>query len=99
MGPGLVERSLHRLISLLQFSLLSCLLICAGYQSYYIFFKALYFRIREIKVVGAQALSEHDIVRQSGLELGDLFFKYNYEKVRRQIILNPRIEDARIVIK
>ena len=99
MGPGLVERTLHRLISLLQFSLLAVLLICAGYQSYYIFFKALYFRIRDIQVQGNKALSQREIVRLSGLELGDLFFKYNYEKVRKRIISNQRIDDARIVIR
>lgn len=99
MGPGLIERTLHRLISLLQFSLLAALLICAGYQSYYIFFKALYFRIRDIQVQGNKALSQREIVRLSGLELGDLFFKYNYEKVRKRIMSNPRIDDARIVIR
>jgi len=99
MGPGLVEQALHRLISLLQFTLLACLLICAGYQSHYIFFRALYFRIREIQVQGNQALSKREIVRLSGLELGDLFFKYNYEKVRERIITSPRVEDARVVVK
>lgn len=99
MGPGLIERTLHRLISLLQFSLLAALLICAGYQSYYIFFKALYFRIRDIQVQGNKALSQREIVRLSGMELGDLFFKYNYEKVRKRIMSNPRIDDARIVIR
>ena len=99
MGPGLIERTLHRLIPLLQFSLLAALLICAGYQSYYIFFKALYFRIRDIQVQGNKALSQREIVRLSGLELGDLFFKYNYEKVRKRIMSNPRIDDARIVIR
>lgn len=99
MGPGLIERTLHRLISLLQFSLLAALLICAGYQSYYIFFKALYFRIRDIQVQGNKALSQREIVRLSGLELGDLFFKYNYEKVRKRLMSNPRIDDARIVIR
>lgn len=98
-GPGLVERTLHRVISLLQFSLLAALLICAGYQSHYIFFKALYFRIREVQVNGNRALSQREIVRLSGLELGDLFFKYNYEKVRKRILANPRIEDARVVIR
>jgi cell division septal protein FtsQ len=99
MGPGLVEQALHRLISLLQFTLLACLLICAGYQSHYIFFRALYFRIREIQVQGNQALSKREIVRLSGLELGDLFFKYNYEKVRERIVTSPRVEDARVVVK
>lgn len=99
MGPGLVERTLHRLISLLQFSLLAGLLTMAGYQSYYIFFKALYFRIRDIQVQGAKALSPREIVRLSGLELGDLFFKYNYEKVRKRLLSNPRIDDVRIVIR
>ncbi|MBI4862003.1 MAG: FtsQ-type POTRA domain-containing protein [Candidatus Riflebacteria bacterium] len=99
MGPGFLERALHRLISLLQFALLACLLICAGYQSHYIFFKALYFRIREIGVHGNQALSQREIVRLSGLELGDLFFKYNYAKVKERILSNPRVEDARVVVK
>ncbi len=99
MGPGLIERALHRLISLLQFLLLSCLLICAGYQSHYIFFKALYFRIQEIRVTGNHSLSQREIVRSSGLELGDLFFKYNYERVRRLIQANPRIEETRVVVK
>jgi cell division septal protein FtsQ len=98
-GPGLVERSLHRVISLLQFTLLAGLLICAGYQSHYIFFKALYFRIREVQVQGNRALSQREIVRLSGLELGDLFFKYNYEKVKKRILANPRIEEARVVIR
>ena len=99
MGPGVIERTLHRLISLLQFSLLAGLLTCAGYQSYYIFFKALYFRIRDVQVQGNKALSQREIVRQSGLELGDLFFKYNYEKVKKRLLANPRIDAVQIVIR
>jgi cell division septal protein FtsQ len=99
MGPGLIEQTLHRLISLLQFTLLACLLICAGYQSHYIFFKALYFRIRDVQVLGNQALSKREIVRLSGLQLGDLFFEYNYEKVKERILSTPRIGEARVVVK
>jgi cell division septal protein FtsQ len=99
MGPGLVERTLYRVISALQFALLACLLVCAGHQSYYIFFKAKYFRIQEIEVQGNRDLTRHEVVRLSGVERYDLFFRYNYDQVRRNLLASPRIEEARIVIR
>lgn len=99
VSPGGPGRWLRTLVSLLQFTLLATLLVCAGYQSHYIFFKALYFRIQEITVEGAQALESHEVVALSGISLGDLFFKYNYERVKDRVRRHPRVKDVRVVVK
>jgi len=97
-GPAFPERILRMLVGAIQFLLLLTLLVSAGAQSRYIFFKALYFRIQDITVKGNRALEPRDVVRLSGLDLGDLFFKYNYEKVKERIRANRRIEKVRIVV-
>ena len=79
---------------LVQFLVLVALLGYAGYQSWYIFFRASYFKLAGIRVCNLRAVDRDEIVRVSGIELGTPIFGIDREKVAAKVCLHPRVRSC-----
>lgn len=77
-----------------QFMVLVALLGYAGYQSWYIFFRASYFKLASIRVSNNLVVDRDEIVRVSGVELGTPIFGIDQGKVAAKVCLHPRIRSC-----
>lgn len=76
--------------------LLVCLLGYAGYQLHFLLFEASYFKLRSIEVEGLQTLSEEEVLRYSGLSLGQLAFTVDHAEVARRIEMAPKVAACQV---
>ncbi len=70
--------------------LLGALLVYAAHQTRFLLFEASYFKLQSVEVVGAESLSEKEVLRMSGLELGMPAFRIDPERVVQMVLRNPK---------
>jgi len=85
-----------RLWSFFQWTVLLCLAVYAAYQSHYIVFRASFFKLQSLQVVGNSAVPEEHIIKMAGLELGTPVFELDRELVASRVRSISRVDDVEI---
>ncbi len=97
-GGEPAERAFSRkkLWKFIQFAALAALVGYAAYQSHYIIFRASYFKLQKLTIVGNKVIPREQVVMMSGLELGMPVFELDKNVVMRRLHLLPRVERVNI---
>lgn len=71
-------------------------LLYALHQSHYILFEASYFKLQQVEILGLSRLTEEQVLRASGLELGMAAFRIDTELVADRVRRNPKVERCKV---
>jgi len=94
-GAGIKERILFYLKAGLAVTIIPALsLLCIfGYD---FLTQCDYFRAKTLEVEGNSVLSEEEIIKESGINIGDNILSINISMVRKKIMANPWVAEAEI---